>query len=93
MSSHELKTSKFSLVLHTRENSDVFNTLDEIYLVFTSKSKYPLCPLSFFNPFYYSYGLFHLVGYKKLWTVFQGVSLFWELMDANNIYSLVNLLP
>ena len=28
----------------TRENSDVFNSLDEIYLVFTSKkkSKYPV---------------------------------------------------
>ena len=41
-SSRELKTSEFSLVLHTRENSDVFNTLDGIHLVFTSKSKYPL---------------------------------------------------
>ena len=27
--------------LRPRENSDVFNTLDEIYLVFTSKCKYP----------------------------------------------------
>ena len=36
-SSRELKTSKFSFVLRTHENSDVFNTLDEIYLVFTSK--------------------------------------------------------
>ena len=42
MSSGELKTSKFSLVLRTRENSYVFNTLDEIYLVFTSKIKYSL---------------------------------------------------
>ena len=33
MSSRELKTSKFSPVLCTRDNSDVFNTLDEIYLV------------------------------------------------------------
>ena len=33
----ELKTSEFSLMLHTRENSVVFNTLDAIYLVFTSK--------------------------------------------------------
>ena len=38
MSSIELKTSKFS---------DVFNTLDEMYLVFTSKSKYPLCRYSY----------------------------------------------
>ena len=36
MSSRELKTSKFSLVLRTRENYDVFNTLDDMYLVFTS---------------------------------------------------------
>ena len=42
MSSGELKTSKVSFVLRTHENPDVFNTLDEIYLVFTSKSKYPL---------------------------------------------------
>ena len=37
ISSRELKTSKFSFVLRTHENSDVFTTLDEIYLVFTSK--------------------------------------------------------
>ena len=37
ISFRELKTSEFSLVLRTRENSDVFNTLDEINLVFTSK--------------------------------------------------------
>ena len=37
ISSCELKISEFSLVLHTRENSDVFNTLDEIYFIFTSK--------------------------------------------------------
>ena len=42
ISSHELKTSKFSFVLRTHENSDVFNTLAEIYLVFTLKSKYLL---------------------------------------------------
>ena len=39
ISSSELKTSRFSLVLRTRENSDVFNSLDEIYLVFTSKKQ------------------------------------------------------
>ena len=32
MSSFELKTSKFSLALRTRENSDIFNTLGEIYM-------------------------------------------------------------
>ena len=42
MSSRELKTSKFLFVLRTHENSDIFNTLDEIILVFTSKHKYPL---------------------------------------------------
>ena len=42
MSSHELNTSKFSFVLRTHENSDVFNTLDEIYSYSPQKSKYPL---------------------------------------------------
>ena len=37
ISSHGLKTTEFSLVLCTHENSDVYNTLDEIYLVFMSK--------------------------------------------------------
>ena len=37
MSSRELKTLKFTFVLRTHENSDVFNTLNEIYLVFTSQ--------------------------------------------------------
>ena len=35
ISSCESKTSKISLVLRTRENSNVFNTLDKLYLVFT----------------------------------------------------------
>ena len=37
MSSRELKTSTFSLVLHNRENSDVFNTLDEIFGIHLKK--------------------------------------------------------
>ena len=37
ISSHVLKTSAISLVLRTREISDIFNTFDEIYLVFTEK--------------------------------------------------------
>ena len=37
ISSRELKTSEFLLLLRACENSDVFNTLDHIYLVFTSK--------------------------------------------------------
>ena len=36
-SSHVLKISAISLVLRTREISDIFNTFDEIYLVFTEK--------------------------------------------------------
>ena len=32
-----VKTSEFALALRSHENSDVFNTLDEIYLVFTLK--------------------------------------------------------
>ena len=42
ISSHVLKIPAISLVLRTREISDIFNTFDEIYLVFTEKSKYPL---------------------------------------------------
>ena len=34
-----LKTSEFSRVRSTSENSDVFNSRDEIYLVFTRKKK------------------------------------------------------
>ena len=37
-----MKTSKFSLVLHTRENTDGFITLDENIYGIHSKSKYPL---------------------------------------------------
>ena len=37
ISSHVLKISAISLVLRTREISDIFNTFDEINLVFTSK--------------------------------------------------------
>ena len=37
-----LKISAISLVLRTREITDIFNAFDEIYLVFTLKSEYPL---------------------------------------------------
>ena len=37
ISSHVLNISAISLVLRTREITDIFNTFDEIYLVFTSK--------------------------------------------------------
>ena len=37
-----LKISAISLALRTREITDIFNAFDEIYLVFTSKIKYPL---------------------------------------------------
>ena len=40
ISSSELKTSEFSWVRSTNENFDVFNSQDEIYLVFTKKSKF-----------------------------------------------------
>ena len=39
ISSSVLKTSDFSRVRSTSENSDVFNSRDEIYSVFTEKSK------------------------------------------------------
>ena len=38
--SSELKTSEFSRVRSTSENFYVFNSRDEIYLVFTEKSKF-----------------------------------------------------
>ena len=41
ISSSELKTSEFSRVRSTSENFYVFNSRDEIYLVFTEKSKFP----------------------------------------------------
>ena len=37
ISSHVLKLSEVSLVLRTREFTDIFITFDEIYLVFSSK--------------------------------------------------------
>ena len=37
ISSSELKISEFSRVRSTSENFDVFNSRDEIYLVFTEK--------------------------------------------------------
>ena len=40
ISSSVLKTSEFSRVHSTSENSDVFKSRDEIYLVFTEKSKF-----------------------------------------------------
>ena len=39
ISSSELKTSEFSRVRSTSENFYVFNSRDEIYLVFTEKTK------------------------------------------------------
>ena len=40
ISSSVLKSSEFSRVRSTVENSDVFNSLDEIYSVLTDKSKF-----------------------------------------------------
>ena len=34
ISSHVLKISSISLVLRTRENADIFNTFDEIHLLY-----------------------------------------------------------
>ena len=42
ISSHVLKISETSLVLRTREITDIFNAFDEIYLVSPQISKYPL---------------------------------------------------
>ena len=40
ISSSVLKTSEFSRVRSTSENFDIFNSRDEIYLVFTKRSKF-----------------------------------------------------
>ena len=40
ISSSVLKTSEFSLVRSMSKNSDVINSQDEIYLIFTEKSKF-----------------------------------------------------
>ena len=37
ISSHVLKILSISLVLHSHENADIFNTFDAIHLVYTSK--------------------------------------------------------
>ena len=42
ISSSVLKTSEVSQVRSTSENFDVFNSRDDIYLVFTEKSKFSL---------------------------------------------------
>ena len=49
ISSSVLKTSEFSRVRSTSGNSDVFNSRDEIYLVFTEKKVNFLFNLSFFG--------------------------------------------
>ena len=42
ISAHVLEISAIPLVLRTDEITDIFNTSDEIYLVFTIKSYHPL---------------------------------------------------
>ena len=49
ISSSVLKTSEFSRVRSTSENFDVFNSRDEIYLVFTEKKVNFLFILLFFT--------------------------------------------
>ena len=49
ISSSVLKTSEFSRVRSTSENFDVFNSRDEIYLVFTEKKS----KFSFYFTFFY----------------------------------------
>ena len=45
ISSSVLKTSEFSRVRSTSENSDVLNSREEIYLVFTEKVNFLLNPI------------------------------------------------
>ena len=47
ISSSVLKTSEFSRVRSTSENLDVFNSRDDIYLVFTEKSKFSFYSILF----------------------------------------------
>ena len=44
-----LKTSEVSRVRSTNEHFDVFNSRDEIYLVFTEKSKVPFLFYTFYR--------------------------------------------
>ena len=44
-----LKTSEFSQVCSTSENSDVLNSQDEIYWVFTKKSKFSFYFILFYR--------------------------------------------
>ena len=55
-----LKTSEFSRVRSTNENSDVFNSRDEMYLVFTEKK----------SNFSFDFILFRRFTVKKV-TVFR----------------------
>ena len=54
IASSELKISEFSRVRSTSENFDVFNSLDEIYLVFTEKKANFLFILYITRAFSYS---------------------------------------
>ena len=54
-----LKRSDFSQVNSTSENSDVFNSLDEIYLVFTKKK--------IFYTFYRLYAMSHPLKNEVPW--------------------------
>ena len=69
ISSRELKTSEFLRVRSTSENSHVFNTLDEIYLVFTSKSTNALY-LFFYYPTVYIRSIFfnfcYVMSYRTI---------------------------
>ena len=51
-----LKTSEFSRVRSTNKNSDVFNSRDEIYSVFTEKSTF-----SFYSILFIGYMQCHLL--------------------------------
>ena len=57
-----MKTSKFSRVHSTSKNSDVFHSRDEIYLVFTSKSKFSV----YFSTVYRLHVMSHLLQKEVL---------------------------
>ena len=78
VSSHVLKISSISLVLRTREITDIFNAFDEIYLVFTSKKVNIL--YIFFNR--------HIIGVRFL-TIYMSIGIEQSILSNYCIVTLV----
>ena len=62
-----MKTFKFSLVLRTRENTDVFISLDDnIYGIHSKKSKYPL----YFHQIYTDFTADNKINCFRLYSIY-----------------------